>query len=105
MPGRMTRPISVKPREAKWTHGSAVSLSRTVLDQNLKAFARRAKNAERSGFFGILCFVWFRQSHPSLQIVNERQSDKFKDAAAHILLGMGGFCGVAPSGRGGFFSP
>jgi Mn2+/Fe2+ NRAMP family transporter len=29
--------------------------------------------------------VWFRRRHPSLQILNERQSEKFKDAAAHIL--------------------
>jgi hypothetical protein len=36
-------------------------------------------------FRGILCFVWFRQSHPSLQILNERQSEKFKDAAAHRM--------------------
>ncbi len=48
----------------------------------------RPKNAKCSGFFGILCFVWFRQRQPSLQILNERQSEKFKDAAAHSLLGM-----------------
>jgi hypothetical protein len=67
-------------------------LARLVIGEAMRNTAFR-KLVAAALAAGILCFVWFRQRRPSLQILNERQNEKFKDAGAHSLLGMGGFCG------------